>query len=173
MKTFRAGPAALPTAAWQGADVTPAHRQGCAREKSPNSPRALPLLPGTARPAAASQPFPRRRCLYFPLPALQEAAAAGMGAAPLPGLLGFVGSRLVGIVPWPGRISQLALPRIVVTRLRTQRRSPWRGDSVLFLLPEPPRRFGLVADLCPQAVMPYFCSWRVYGVPLVLSFPSP
>lgn len=59
--------------------LPPTHRQGSAREKSTNSPRALPLLPGTACPAAASPPCPRRRCLYFPLPALQEAGRSRDG----------------------------------------------------------------------------------------------
>lgn len=59
--------------------LPPAHRQGSARDKSPNSPRALPLLPGTACPAAASQLCPRRCCLYFPLPALQEAGSSRDG----------------------------------------------------------------------------------------------
>lgn len=73
----------------------PARSHHWAAEESPNSPRASPLLPGEARPAAASRLCPRCCCLYFPLPVLAgRRQEPGWGAAPLPGTLGFVGSRL-------------------------------------------------------------------------------
>lgn len=73
----------------------PARSQHSAREESPNSPPAPPLLPGEACPAPASRLRPRCCCLYFPLPApAGRRQEPGWGAAPLPGTLGFVGSRL-------------------------------------------------------------------------------
>lgn len=70
-----------------------------------------------------------------------------MGAAPLPGALGFVGSQRVGVLPGPDCISRLALHRTAVTCawLRTRPRSPWGGHSALFLPPQPSRRLCSVA----------------------------
>lgn len=97
-----------------------------------------------------------------------------MGAAPLPGALGFVGTagwrRARARLHFPAGIAQdrghlgLASDTAAVTL---------GGDSALFLLPEPSRRLCSVADRCPQAVMSYFCSCSINSVPLVLSFPSP
>lgn len=89
-----------------------ARRRDLAREKSPNSPRVLPLLPGAACPAAASKVCPRCRRLYFPLPVLAGSRQEpGWGCSSAP--------RRAGICRQPGGLASCPGQTAFPSRRRT------------------------------------------------------
>lgn len=149
-----------------------------AREKSPNSPRTLPLLPGRSLSGTSIQTLPKMLppFIFPPSPVLAGSRQEpDWGAAPLPGVLGFVGSPLVwhharARLHFPAGATQAAhgSPGLATATLTGKRVSPgpafWAPSELVLS-----RRSWPTS----AAAMSISVAGGIYSTHPNLSFPSP